>query len=240
MKTTILAIATLTTLGASANAALVNLSTYDEFAVWDDLTGAAATAAGINTGSFTTPTDWVLTSDGTTAATLAPQNGASSSAGALGKVVTTTTGGGYLASTGIYTGNFATTFFLEKTASLADVENVVFQIDLDNNSDWVAPTLSYNGGAQAISAVEMIISSEATSGAFGPATAQELLYQWDLSAIADNITDYTIEFGTGVHIPIPELSLASSEAFTVVSVPEPSSSTLITLGALGLLIRRKR
>jgi hypothetical protein len=240
MKITLLTIAALTSLGSTANAALVNLSSYNEFAVWDNLTSGAATAAGVATGGFTSPANWVLVSDGTTPATFDPQNGAATTAGRLGKVATTTTGGGYFGSEGIYTGNFATTFFLEKNTSGLDVDNVVFQIDLDNDGGWIAPTLSYNGGSQNLAGTQLIISTEATNGAFGPATAQELLYQWDLGEVAGSINDYRIEFGTGLHIPIPEISLASSSSFTAVTVPEPSSSALFALGALGLALRRKR
>ncbi len=117
MKITLLTIAALTSLGSTANAALVNLSSYNEFAVWDNLTSGAATAAGIKTGGHSTPSNWVLVSDESISATFDPQNGAATTAGRLGKVATTTTGGGYFGNSSLYTANSPTTFFLEKDTS---------------------------------------------------------------------------------------------------------------------------
>lgn len=121
-----------------------------------------------------------------------------------------------------------------------DVDNVLFQIDLDNDGGWIAPTLSYGIGEQYLAGTEMIISSVFDpNGALGTATSLEILYQWDLSGVAGSIGNYRIEFGTGAHVPIPEISLASSSLFTAVTVPEPSSSALFAIGALGLALRRK-
>ena len=116
MKITLLTIAALTSLGSTANAALVNLSSYNEFAVWDNLTSGAATAAGIKTGGHSTPSNWVLVSDESISATFDPQNGAASTSGRLGKVALMA-GGGYFGNSSLYTANSPTTFFLEKDTS---------------------------------------------------------------------------------------------------------------------------
>lgn len=92
----------------------MDLSAYNEFAVWDALTGTAANAAGVATGGFTSSANWLLVSDGTTPATFDPQNGAATTAGRLGKVATAPTGGGYFGSEVIYTAKFCHYFFPRK------------------------------------------------------------------------------------------------------------------------------
>lgn len=220
------AILTLAAIGA-ANAATatlnIDLPGNSEQANWANLTSSTLTQAEGYNGFMTNTAGWTT-----------PVSADSGSA-TFDKVAGT---GGFPSGSSIYNFDTPGSFFISENSPLANLETVVFQSDAVGGM-MVAPTLSYNGGSQALAAVNTF----SVSGDFvGMDTSSTIFgYQWDLSGIVDPITDFTINWTSVVHNSNYTMQLNQGDTFQV--VPEPSTYALmagIACGALILMRRQRR
>jgi hypothetical protein len=123
------------------------------------------------------------------------------------------------------------------TTPLANLTNVVFQIEITDNEGYsffnnVLPTLNYNGAAQALPATYSKLVETTVGPIFqdAPASIHTWAVQWDLSALGP-ITDFQVQF-TGVeHNDIYVMRLDQYQNFS--AIPEPST---VALGATGLVM----
>lgn len=224
-------IAILCCIAASAHAYLpVNLPGNTQYSGWSGLTSANNPGfPGFGSGAA-----WP--------APILPNLNGSATNPRLNKV----SGPGNPAGGSIYTFAAPTTFSLTSTNPLANLETLVFQIDLGNGEGGIflnaLPVLDLNGGTQNLAATY----SATTSGAYAfidfttglPGLTTILAYQWDVSAFADPITSYDIRWSAHTHSQIYALRLDSGDTAVQV-IPEPASSLLLVLGGT-LLLRRKR
>ncbi|WP_269538721.1 PEP-CTERM sorting domain-containing protein [Cerasicoccus fimbriatus] len=220
------AILTLATLGAAtaATAALdINLPGNSTQSVWSDMNSSTLTVGegynnfGTNTAGWSTP--------------VSPNSGTAT----FDKVAGT---GGYPGTDSIYNFDTPGSFFITENSPLANLETVVFQSDAVGGM-MVAPTLSYNGGSQALAAINTFVVGGDFSGMGSNSTI--FGYQWDLSGIVDPISDFTINWTSVVHNGNYEMQLNQGDTFQV--VPEPSTYALmagIACGALILMRRQRR
>jgi hypothetical protein len=137
-------------------------------------------------------------------------------------------GGGYMATTFMYTAPVGGSFRLYDESPLAEMETIVMQGYISDALDGM-PVFNFNGGSQSIPASFSTI----VSGATYPARA----WQWDLSGVVGPIHRYEILFSG--HFAATSLRVDSGNTFFQV-IPEPSSA-LLACSALGFtLIRRRR
>lgn len=189
-------------------------------------------------------------------------NQAGSGDASLAKVA----GVGYLASDGIYVAGaaplpntFGGTFSVFDTTPLANVNNVVFQIDISNAYggfdfyDNAFPTLIYTT-AEGDTALEISLSGIVFKGegpvdpiSGGKFDRHTYLFQWDLSDLAtleDPISALRIDFSTVQHTFIYALRLDQSDQFVAVDnglfIPEPASLTLLAAAGGFLMMRRQQ
>jgi len=158
-------------------------------------------------------------------------------------------GNGYPASTSIYASPFppAGTFTVQDTTPVANLEQVIFQIEIGNGSaGWLAadPTLTVNGGSTTVPLFDSgtVSSVFDPAGPFGPVTVNTLAYQWDLSSIAGPISDFNVTYTVdGTRTTAYQLQLDQGDTFSAQMIPEPSSILLIViaLGA-GLILKFRR
>ena len=133
----------------------------------------------------------------------------------------------------------AGTLGVGSNAPLADVKNIVFQIEIAEVFgytffDDVLPTLDFNGGTQGLAATYSRLLSTTDGPSFGgnPTSIHTWLLQWDTTTLGP-ISDFQIQF-TGIeHSDIYGLRVDQFENF--VAAPEPSSLVLGSLGLLGLI-----
>lgn len=190
-----------------------------------------------------------------------PMAAQAGSAGAvLSKVSNGTGGGPYPASGSIYFGGFSGdvnnnggTLAVSDSAAIAGLQQVSFQIQIGEAWTYdfwngVLPTLSYNGGSQALAATTSGLLEQFYNGTVPMPTGDEAVYintyllNWDLSAIAEPITSFSISF-TGVqHAQLYKLRVDESDTVATAAVPEPSSLALLACGGslAALLLRRRR
>lgn len=158
-----------------------------------------------------------------------------------------TSGAGYVGNGSIYS-SAAGSFSLSSTAaSLDDVNTVIFQLDAGLNDTWTnyIPTLSYNGGSQALTADYTGLTNGNFTSEFGGETiySSNLLYQWDLGGIGDTITEYVINYDVVAHTQTYALQLDSSEAILSGSVIPESGTYALCAGIValaGCVVRRRK
>ena len=157
-------------------------------------------------------------------------------------------GNGYPAGSSIYAPFTNTVFQVSDGTAVANLETVVFQLQIGTayGLDLTSPpTLSYNGGSQAIAATCSQLVSSTSNGDFGgePTTLNVLAYQWDLSGVAGAINSFSINWTVAPHTQTYGLKLDQGSVMDqVVAVPEPSTYAIaVGLGALiGFRLRRRR
>lgn len=171
------------------------------------------------------------------------------------KVQNGTGGGPYPAGGSIYFGgfsgdinNYGGTLAVTDSTPVAGLQNVVFQVQLGEAWTYdfyneMLPVLNYNGGAQQLAATTSFTIEQFFNGTVEMPTGPEEVYintvllQWDLTGIAEPITDFTVEF-TGVqHAQLYGLRLDQSDVYTI--VPAPGAMALLSIGGL-LTFRRRR
>lgn len=142
---------------------------------------------------------------------------------------------------------------VQDATPVANLANVVFQLDIGEAWTYdfyndVLPTLSYNGGAQNIAPTANFLLEAVDNGTVTMPTGEETVYinthllQWDLSAIGDAITSFSVEFNGVQHAQLYGLQLDQSDEFVAYApVPEPTTLSLAALTGVGMLaIRRRR
>jgi hypothetical protein len=230
-KAIISTVATSAVLCLGAQAAIVNnqLSGNKEYDGWDNL---KATAPGLTTTILST----------------APGFG-SNEVGSGDALLLRTSGGHYPASQGLYSFSSNTSFRVsDSVTTFSDIQTVAFTIvswsngneGLPAGSFSTLPTLSFNGGTQALAASYFGTASGGTVDFGGPIQTYAFTFQWDLSSSGDSVTSYDIAWDQIVHTGVLALQLESSDTFTMSNaVPEPSSA-LLAASAAALVFRRRR
>jgi len=187
--------------------------------------------------------------------------GASSGDAVLSRVSGSPTGGGpFLSSSSIYFGNFAQvpnalggTLRVSDPTPLANLQTMIFQIQIGEvlGYDFFQPTgspaLKVNGAASAVSPLFSGVLDRYQSGVFtSPATGLDEPvyvntwgYQWDISSFGP-ITSFTNDFSGVTHSQVYALQLdQSSVLFPVALIPEPGTASLILMGTILALARRR-
>ncbi len=155
----------------------------------------------------------------------------------LNKVANGNGGGPYPAGDSIYFGGFSAdvnnqggTLSVTDATPVSGLENVAFEIQIGEAWTYdfwnhALPTLSYNGGSQALAATGTQLLEQYFNGTVTMPTGEEPVYinsyllQWDLSSIVGPITSFAITF-TGVqHSQLYALRLDQSNQFTPVQSP---------------------
>ena len=224
-----------TTYGSASDISAFNAAA-GEYEGWENLVNSNPALSGLvaQVGGYPGMTPWFSSIDSNTTSTAG--NGSYAKTG----------GSGYVGNGSIYSG-FAGSFSLSSTVdSLSDVNTVIFQLDAGLSAAWnsYSPTLSYNGGSQALQAdYRGLTDGSYSSGAPGGpvSSTTNLLYQWDLSEIGDAITSFDISYDVAAHTSQYALQLNSSEATLGSVIPEPGTYALLAgLAALGACAIRRR
>ena len=159
----------------------------------------------------------------------------------------------YPASFGLYSFSTDSTFAFNVASAVEDLSAVTLQtfISVDTSqgvtgllSAAYLPTLSYNGGTQALAAVYNVTS---VSGGFGmdgtpleadPNNPNYGYFTWDLSGITTPITSFSVNFGISVHSSA--LAFQLDQVTTPVPEPETYALMLAGMGVVGLVARRRK
>ena len=176
-----------------------------------------------------------------------PASVSSNTANSAGNAVYSKTSGAGYAGTGSIYSSATGAFSLSSTVnSLSDVNTVIFQLDagIQGGPSAYLPTLSYNGGSQALQADYSGNTNGSFTNSFGGNTiySTNLFYQWDLSEAGEAISSFAINYSVTPHTQTYALQLNSSEAELSGSViPEPGTYALIAgMAALGACAVRRR
>jgi len=184
-------------------------------------------------------------------------------AGSGDAIVSKVSGNIFPSSTGLYFGSFtavpntnAGTLGVTDSTIVSGLKTVVFQVETGESMGYdfyngVLPTLSYNGGSQALAATFSDKLVQAPNGTFDSPVGPQPLYvnlwalQWDLSSIVDPITSLNMGFNGVTHsqvfgLQLDQSSTAYSSAVFAAPVPEPASMAALSLGALALIRRKRR
>lgn len=149
-------------------------------------------------------------------------------------------GGGYFASSSIYDAGLGGTYQVTDASPLGALANIIIQIDA-GTAISISPTLSFNGGNQALAPnFFAVLEGDYLSGFGGPLSPTlNHVYQWNTTGLG--ITSYEITWGSAAndHLTQHELSLNTSDQFLQV-VPEPSVALLASLLPFVACIRRRR
>ncbi|MBK1880956.1 hypothetical protein JIN85_00935 [Luteolibacter pohnpeiensis] len=138
---------------------------------------------------------------------------------------------GYSASSGLYSWSGPYSVSVSQQATNFDIQQAVFQIDAvwDPESEFPingGPKLSYNGGNQELSPLPMILhdSEEVDNGTGIPDTDgldsfvyRGATWQWDLSAISEEITSITITLPLANHTSVRGIRVDVASKFTDIS-----------------------
>ncbi|MGE9268911.1 MAG: hypothetical protein ACQKBY_12515, partial [Verrucomicrobiales bacterium] len=138
---------------------------------------------------------------------------------------------------------------------IVGLETVVFQIQIGDSLVWnfhegQMPTLSYATSSGAIEDLEADFSSEfdyiSAPGyeSFGNIGVRTYGFQWDLSAVAEDITEVWVTMNPVQHAQIYGMQLDQGNAAFAASIlpaaiPEPSVLLLGLGGVLAMLGRRR-
>lgn len=169
-----------------------------------------------------------------------------------GAVFKRLSGGFFPASFGLYSWSTDSAFSISVADAVDNLSRVNLQsfvtVDTSQGVDGMLqagylPTLSYNGGQQALLPT---YSFTPVSGGFGmggepllanPVNPNYGQFSWDLSSVGSAIDSFSISFGLDVHSNALAFQLDQ-----VAAVPEPSSYMLMLAGGLVMaaLVRRRR
>ncbi|HSI34315.1 MAG TPA: PEP-CTERM sorting domain-containing protein [Tepidisphaeraceae bacterium] len=223
-----------------------NLSGTKKYDGWAGLIGTSYPGYG---GFFNSTNPW-------------PAPIASNQAGSSGDVAgnkaqfNKVSGEGYLGGEVVYMGGpsgIGGVYSVTETHEIDNLKNVVFQVQIqtadgESFQPGGAPTLTYNGGTAvpAGAAKGGYVWAQAANGTFTPPGGEEgpLLtdvwaFQWELSGIAGDITDFKIQFAGIAHAGIHSMRLDQSTVYATV-VPEPATLGVIGLAIAGLVCGRRR
>lgn len=228
--------------------AVQGASQYDG---WIGLTSANYSGYGAFPG--TAPWPGPIGSNRTAANTF---NAAEPGDAGLIKVANGAGGGPFVAGSSVYFGGFsadANTFggvlAVTDATPVANLENVVFQIQISEAwgydfFDDALPTLSFNGGSQALAAANVLTIERLHNGTVEMPTGTEDLFintyllQWDLRGVAEPIDAFGISFAGVQHAQLYGLRLDQSDVY--VPIPAPGAASLVALGLLAAARRRAR
>ena len=159
---------------------------------------------------------------------------------AQGATFNKASGSGYFATSSLYDAGFGGLYQVADSSPMGALANIVIQIDA-GTAISISPTLSYNGGTQALAPNDFaVLEGDYLSGFGGPpAPTLNHVYQWDTTALG--ITSYEITWGSvdNDHLTQYELRLTTSDQFVQV-VPEASVMILLSLVPFAACIRRRR
>lgn len=178
-----------------------------------------------------------------------------------------TSGGHFVASGGLYSFSSPSTFSVSDTNVIDDVSKVFFEMVITSDADLqeefgpdytallggAFPELSLNSGSGAATVAATLVSSlpggslAIPGGApvGGDAGLTSYLFSWDLAGY-DDVTDFAVTFGLNTHVSVIEAALYQTDATefasspTTSAVPEPATASLLALGGLAVLARRRR
>lgn len=242
LQRTLLAAAIVGLLATASQAEVIDpgLAGVTQYDGWDNLTGGNFPGYG----SFPGSSPW-------------PAPIGSNQPGSGDATFNKTSGNGYPAGGSIYVGGFSSTpntlggsFSVAETSTVAGLETVVFQIEIGEAFGYdlfnhASPTLSYNGGAQALTAAPVLVEQIQNGTFTNPVTGQPepvylntWLFQWDLSGVVDPISSFSVSFSAVQHAQIYALRLDQSDTLRL--VPEPASLGLMGLGASALALAFRR
>lgn len=244
LRLPLLAAAVAGLIGTTSRAEVVDpgLTGVTQYDGWDDLT--AGNFPGY--GSFPGSSPW-------------PSPMGSNQPGSGDAGFNKLSGNGYAAGSSIYVGGFSSTpntlggtFAVADSTPVAGLETVVFQLEIGEAFgfdlfDDASPTLSYNGGSQALTATPVLVDQIQNGTFTNPVTGQPepvfintWLFEWDLSGVVDPIDSFQVSFSAVQHSQIYALRLDQSDTLRL--VPEPASLGLMGLGAasVALIYRRRR
>ncbi|RYD34150.1 MAG: hypothetical protein EOP85_20100 [Verrucomicrobiaceae bacterium] len=246
-----------TTVGGVTLAPLSGTSGSSTFSIWDTMHGMAGGLVG--TGSFPGTTMW---------APQAAQAGSTETTTQLVKISNGPGNGGgpYGASGSMYYGGFSSavnfsggTLALRNSAPLADLQTVLFQIQIGEASTYdfynhTLPTLTYTLSGDAtlytLAASGSSKYHQHFNGTVTMPTGEEPIYinsyalWFDFSAVTGDVASFDVSW-TGVQhaqlygVSLQQDNVAASSAILPAAVPEPSGLLLGGVGMLLLLRRRK-